>query len=117
MTTDQSPPIELPQWLTEAILEGDSTDALLNKRHEERTISALYCMIERDGNTGAPLTAQVYNVSPNGMGMITRKPLTAGQCIKLAPGDDSDGAPVRAVVVHCTQTVQGYKVGCSFQTS
>lgn len=117
MTTEQSTPIELPQWLTEAILEGDAVEGLLNKRHEDRTISALYCMIERDGVTAEALSAQVYNVSPHGMGMITRKPLTSGQRIQLSPGDDSDGAPVRAVVVHCTQTVQGYKVGCSFQSS
>ena len=47
------------------------------------------------------------------LGMITRKPLMAGQRIQLSPGDGSAGSPVVAVVVHCTQTVQGYKVGCS----
>jgi len=110
----QSTPIVLPSWLTEVIVEGDSAEGMLNKRQEDRAVSALYCMIERNGTGGEVLSAQVYNVSPHGMGMITRKPLTPGQCFKLSPGDGSDGMSVRAVVVHCTQTVQGYKVGCSF---
>jgi len=88
---------------------------MLNKRQEERAVSALYCLLERDGRPGEMLSAQVYNVSPHGMGMITRKPLTPGQIIQVAPGDGSDGSPVRATVAHCTQTVQGYKVGCTLQ--
>ena len=74
-------------------------------------------MLERDGRPGEPLSAQVRNVSPRGMGMITRMPLTPGQVIQLSPGDGSDGTPVQATVVHCTQTVQGYKVGCTLQPS
>jgi len=112
----QSTPIKLPQWLTDAILEGEPVEGVLNKRHENRTISALYCMIEQGGNTSDTISAQVYNVSPRGLGMITRRSLAPGQWIQLSPGDGSDGVPVRAVVVYCTQTVQGYKVGCSYQS-
>jgi len=116
VSTDQSTPIELPAWLSEAIFEGEPVEGgLPNKRQEERTISALYCMLERNGRPGEMLSAQVYNVSLHGMGMITRKPLTPGQVIEIGPGDGSEGPPVRAIVAHCTQTVQGYKVGCSLQ--
>jgi hypothetical protein len=115
VTPDQTTQIQLPDWLNEALIEGDPTDATPNKRHEGRTISALYCLVERPGMPGQPLSARVFNVSPQGLGMITRTSLQSGQRVRLLPGDGLDGAPVEVVVVHCTQTVQGFKVGCSFQ--
>ena len=108
--------IQLPRWLQEAIAEGEPTDGIPNKRGEKRILSALYCLIEQDA-AAEHLSARVYNVSANGLGMITRRRMSPGQQIQLMPGDGSDGAPVTARVVHCTQTIQGYKVGCTFVSS
>jgi len=100
--------------MSETLVEGDPVGGIRNKRGEDRLVSALYCLIERDGQPGESLSAQVYNVSERGLGMIVRKPLRAGQRIQLSPGDGSEADRITATVVHCTQTVQGYKVGCEF---
>jgi len=115
VTTHQSTPIETPAWLAEANLDGDLIDGLPNKREGDRTNSALYRPTERDDHCGETLSAQVYNVSPHGMGMIIRRLPTPGQCKQLTPGCDSCGALLHAVVVHRTKLFADYKVGCHFQ--
>jgi len=112
--TNRHAKVHLPAWMSETLVEGDPVGGIRNKRGEDRLVSALYCLIERDGQPGESLSAQVYNVSERGLGMIVRKPLRAGQRIQLSPGDGSEADRITATVVHCTQTVQGYKVGCEF---
>jgi len=114
---NQSSRSQLPEWLQQAIIEGDSVAGVRNKRAEDRMVSALFCQIESDGQPGEILSARVHNVSESGLGMITRRWLRPGQRIQLTPADGSDGEPVTATVVHCTQTIQGYKVGCAFVRS
>lgn len=112
--TNRHAKVQLPMWIAEAIAEGDPVSGVRNKRGEDRLVSALYCLIEPGGQAGEHVSAQVHNVSERGLGMIVRKPLRAGQKIQLLPGDGSKAVGVAATVVHCTQTVQGYKVGCEF---
>lgn len=114
MTSKHTAPAGLPGWLTEAIEEGEPLESIPNKRNDDRLVSALYCLVEQDGVSSDTLSAQVSNVSVHGLGMITRKPIPPGQRIHISPGDGSDGDAVEALVAHCTQTVQGYKVGCTF---
>lgn len=109
--------IKLPDWLLEG-LEGDPTDSLLNKRSDERHFYASPVDIRvetKAGLAGGP-SARVFNVSVNGVGLISREPIEAGLTVILVPRDATpeviaqDG--VRAKVVYCRQTIQGYKVGC-----
>lgn len=107
-------PTGIPAWLAEAIEEGEPLQGLANKRGEDRMISALYCQVQQHGPPAETLSAKVFNVSASGLGMVTRKPIAPGQRLTLSPNDGSHGACVELLVAHCTQTVQGYKVGCTF---
>ena len=63
-------------------------------------------------------TVRITNVSPDGVGLISREPFTEGQCIRVTPecatDDGREHEPATLRVVHCTSTINGYKVGCVF---
>ncbi len=117
MNSKSTIPAGLPEWLAEAIEEGEPLDGIANKRGDNRLLSALYCKVEQNDETSGTLSAQVSNVSVSGLGMITRKPIPPGQRLYISPGDGSVGKPVEVLVAHCTQTIQGYKVCCTFLLS
>jgi hypothetical protein len=107
----------LPAWFLEA-LEGDPTDTLPNKRSETRHEWVSLGGIERmDSSERKNPTVKIFNVSTGGLGFISRQPLELGERVRIAPeGLSEDGTPfdpIEATVTYCTQTIQGYKVGCS----
>jgi hypothetical protein len=61
---------------------------------------------------------RITNVSADGVGLISREAFGEGQRIRVTPeGTSEDGTPFETAilrVVHCTQTINGYKVGCLF---
>jgi len=114
VTSKSTTPAGIPDWLAEAIEEGEPLEGIPNKRHTDRVLSALYCQVEQNGPKTGSLSAQVTNVSTSGLGMITRKSIPPGERLYISPGDGSVGEPVEVLVAHCTQTLQGYKVGCTF---
>ncbi len=103
----------LPKWLSEG-LEGEPTDGLPNKRDHVRHIwvSFVYGQVvgEPDAKT---FTAKTFNVSQSGIGVVVREPISRGTIIKIGP-DEGLGESICAQVMHCTQTVGGYKLGCAF---
>ena len=107
----------LPQWFREA-LEGEPTDNLPNKRLDIRHEWPALARIDRlDSSDQQKLTVKVFNASTQGIGFISRQPIELGERVRVAPdGVSEDGTPyepVEAVAIYCTQTIQGYKVGCS----
>ncbi|MGB2985978.1 MAG: PilZ domain-containing protein [Phycisphaerae bacterium] len=116
MDPNSAKPVELPAWVREALEDGELTDDLPNKRAESRRAWTLFCHAQPEHeSTEAPFTARVFNVCTGGIGFITRKEVAVGKRLTFLPEDSPDEAPVHARVVHCTRTVQGYKVGCVFE--
>ena len=118
MPTSPQQQIKLPSWLLEA-LESETGDLVLNKRSEPRRDSYLLAFLEAGDTPGVErLSVKVTNVSSRGIGFIARSPLEESREFQLTPqGVSEHGTPFEAVrvrVVHCTQTVQGYKVGGVF---
>lgn len=117
MENDGAKQTELPDWVREAIEEGEFTDDVPNKRGESRRVWTLMCSAEsRDGPAGYPVTARVFNVASGGVGLITRRRIEPAQRLRLIPEGASEDAAINVRVMHCTQTVQGFKIGCSFES-
>lgn len=92
-------------------------DAVLNKRAESRHFWTVLAKAKRlNPADSEQLTVKTYNVSQSGLGLITRKALQEGVELEVSPMDDS-GESVHVRVKYCTQTIQGYKVGCEFITT
>ncbi len=109
----------LPSWLLEA-LDGDVTDDVLNKRSEPRHIFASPASLRPiDGGADCtPIRVRIFNASESGVAFISREALEQGQTLCLHPRHEEgvgDDARVNVRVVHCTQTVQGFKIGCEFE--
>ncbi|MHC4697817.1 MAG: hypothetical protein ACYTFA_13885 [Planctomycetota bacterium] len=111
---------ELPAWLRSAVEEGECADPQLNKRGEHRYVWVRLASVEprSDGGSAMGMPVKIANVSSQGVGLISRKPLEESEQLVLTPdGVTEKWAPFESVnvrVIHCTRTVQGYKVGCVF---
>lgn len=105
----------LPSWLRDS-LTTEPEDGVLNKRGRSRHTWTVLARATLLGDTAAKqFLVKTFNVSPDGVGLITRIPLRESADLELVPADGS-GEPVRVRVVHCTRTLQGYKVGCELVT-
>ena len=112
MTTSAKDSVELPTWVREAIDEGELTDKLLNKRKEPRTAAHLIIYAQRDDDSNDnPFPVTLWNASTHSMSFVARIPLDRGDRLKVMPDDDPE-QPVHVSVVHCTQKIQGYLIGC-----
>ena len=100
----------MPAWLQAAMRDAQDTDGVLNKRGEKRWALYMLCKAQPLGG-GQSFTVRLFNVSENGVGLITRQELRDRDEIQMEPLDDF-GERVALEVVHCTATLQGYKVGC-----
>ena len=111
--------VEIPGWLLEA-LEGEPTDDVPNKRAESRRVWYRLASVQiHDGVSEKLSSVKITNVSSEGIGFVSRQCLEVGDRLQLIPDGDSNGSapigPVNVRIIHCTQTVQGYKVGCLFE--
>ena len=105
----------LPSWLRDG-LTINPEDGIPNKRGDSRHTWTVFVRATMLGGTGGKqLSAKTFNVCPGGVGLITRVPLREGADLELVP-EDGPGETVRVRVVHCTQTLQGYKVDCELIT-
>ena len=103
--------IALPSWLRDSITTGPE-DGVLNKRGTSRHASTVMARATLLGEIDAKqFSVKTFNIGVGGVGLITRIPLRESAELELVPVDGS-GEPVRLRVIHCTQTIQGYKVGC-----
>ena len=116
MTVSANNKVKLPTWLREVVDDGEPTDSLLNKRAESRTVAHLLINAQRDDHSNAnPFPVKLWNVSTDGISFVARIPLDQGDRLKLTTDDDSE-QPVHVYVVHCTQKIQGYLIGCVMES-
>jgi hypothetical protein len=107
----------LPIWLKTLWDEGEAENAPDRNRHEQRRTVMASCFVVREGGH-EPELAHIFNISAGaaGIGLTLRHRLDIGEVIRLRPSDGA-GEAASATVHHCTQTVQGFKIGCSIDTS
>ena len=105
-----------PAWFSDALEVSSPSDDVANKRSESRREWISRCLVTPEGDThGTPITVQTINITSNGIGFLSREEIKTNSRFKLTPADAKDAQPVHVRVVHCTQTIQGYKVGCSIE--
>jgi len=102
--------------LIAGLTEDTEADPFLIKRTDRRWVfrgpADLYCQ-EPDG-TEVKVHASVRDVCMTGLGLVVRNRLPVDTVVRivLALEDGYYAAKVR--IVHCTQTVGGFKIGCDF---
>ena len=98
-----------PSWIREG-LEGHFEQQDRCRRGQLRQMWVRLASVE--------LSVRIANVSPEGVGLISREPFTKDQRIRVTPEGTSEGGALYETatlrVVHCTPTINGYKVGCVF---
>jgi len=101
--------VMLLAWLRVILETSESVDAHSLKRSDLRVNWVEACSVQLD--TGDRFLVRGFNASPTGIGFISRYRFSPYQRLTLLP-TEGDGEPVRVRVVHCTQTLQGHKIGC-----
>ncbi|MCG3138774.1 MAG: hypothetical protein HJJLKODD_02643 [Phycisphaerae bacterium] len=103
------------RWVAEAELLGKS-DQLAIKRGQVRFISpGDYRLQSLDGSESREHCVRGYNISISGLGVMSKERLPAGTRVLIHTDIDNGNMPgVLASVIHCTQTVGGYKLGLQF---
>lgn len=116
MSTEERLQIPIPDWFVEAIEAGDLLEGVPGKRGESRLHAwSLPCrFVPVEGGPSASFKCNLQNVSMQGLGFISRQPLTPGDELDITPADQPEATSVRARIKHCTRTLQGFKVGCYF---
>lgn len=92
--------------------EGASDDQLIKRacvRWVLRAPAELY--FRRADGTEARECVSIRDISLTGVGLTCKKPVEAGTAAHLVLPLEDGQYKVRVTVVHCTQTVGGYKVG------
>ncbi len=119
MSTEEKVRTQLPDWFVEAIEAGDPLEGVPAKRGESRFHAWSFpCrIVPVEGGPSASFKCNLQNVSMQGLGFISRQPLTPGDELDITPSDQPEAPSIRARIKHCTRTLQGYKVGCLFIAS
>lgn len=115
MSTEEKLRVQLPDWLIEAIEAGDPLEGVPARRGESRLHAWSFpCRIVPVGSDpSASFTSNLQNVSQHGMGFISRHSLPPGDELDVTPTDQPGAPNVRVRIIHCTRTLQGFKVGCN----
>ena len=118
MAASVQPYIKLPLWLRVAIDQGKPVNELPNSRRDEpRVVARQLLHAQREDNPdGKTFPVKLWNASSKGIAFVSRIQLDESQRLKLAPEDESD-QPISVWVIHCTQTVHGYLVGCVIEST
>jgi len=108
--------VEQIEELISSLDERWNTDPFLIKRHQQRWALRAPVDLYFTGSDGVEKSvyASCRDINAQGIGLLCREPLEPGTRAELVI--DIDGTKYCAAlrIVHCTQTVGGYKVGCEF---
>ncbi len=107
---------DIPAWL-QAILDEEGPENGTGKRREARVHASGLAKVTHIGESSiTPVPVRLYNAGAHSVGFTARHEFNPGDELTLLPHDAPEiVAPelaVRLQIVHCTQTVQGYKIGC-----
>lgn len=113
----------LPTWLRDGLATEPEDGQLFRRRlrvlNRRRNARHTWTVLARatllGGTASKQFFVKTFDVSLDGIGLITRVPLRVSANLELFPVD-GPGDPVRVRVTYCIQTIQGYKVGCELIT-
>lgn len=108
----------LGEWLELSRIEGNA-DSVLRRRKYPRFSAADDFLIkpaQGDIENAPEHFARGYNISQNGLGILSKWLLHADSAVLIRRGQAPEEEPwVQGKVIHCTQSLTGYKIGLSFE--
>ena len=98
----------LRRWLAKAQAEGGVPDEVLQKRARVRT--SWSALIEVRDRREERIRGRIFNVSEDGLGIQCRTKIPEWAEVRIHLRGEPDEV-LNGVVVHCTETVGGFKIG------
>lgn len=114
----QSRLVNRPQPLINKILKGFREFAFEDKAsvEERRRVSRLTCLYEIGLGKGA--NAEILDLSPAGLGLVTNRKLSRGAVLQLSPpGQYSDFTEIEGSVRYCRPFRDRFRIGMEFKGS
>lgn len=114
----QSRLVDKPQPLFNKILKGFREFAFEDKAsvEERRRVLRLTCLYET--NLGRGGSAEILDLSPAGLGLVTNRKLSRGASIQVSPpAAYADSAPIEGLVRFCRPFRDRFRVGLEFRGS
>lgn len=106
----------LPSWLRDALHEFSPDRGSTKRQDPRQPATGLANVIPLHQPQAEQVSVRLYNVGSNGIGFTARCQFALGEELVLTPeGTSKIAEPENSVylrVIHCTQTVQGFKIGC-----
>ncbi|MCP4250134.1 MAG: PilZ domain-containing protein [bacterium] len=101
-------------WLQQARQTG-RTDAYAGKRRYPRTTwdAALEVHVPKSAGRTVTHYASARDISEGGIGLQWRRAVPDCTVVRICPAGELKG--VSAMVMHCTQTLNGYIIGLEFR--
>lgn len=118
LTSAQARLMDRPQPLFNKILKGFREFAFEDKAsvEERRRVLRLTCLYET--NLGRGGSAEVLDLSPAGLGLVTNRKLSRGASVQVAPpAAYADFAALEAVVRFCRPFRDRFRIGLEFRGS
>ncbi|MBI5763421.1 MAG: PilZ domain-containing protein [Planctomycetes bacterium] len=112
--TDSNPTcIKVDEWLRRisAVVAPESEPVLRRSFRRYSVTGEVKAVGCRDDGTPFRRTWTLLQVSAEGLSIKSEEPLPVETQLELAVNIDGNPMPVRGTVVHCTQTLGGYKLG------
>lgn len=110
--------VDKPQPLFNKILKGFREFAFEDKAsvEERRRVLRLTCLYET--NLGRGGSAEILDLSPAGLGLVTNRKLSRGASVQVAPpAAYADFAPIEAIVRFCRPFRDRFRIGLEFRGS
>ncbi len=102
----------IDRWLAEARLYADLDANLRRRRHSRFRCTQDYVIRCGAGCSFPDLEVKGLNISQLGLGVLSRQPIPCAYEVWIHDVEQSPDEPwLTASVIHCTQTLGGYKVG------
>jgi hypothetical protein len=101
-----------PQWFLDALAEATEQDVLVKRREQRQPFMDNLEVEFLTGPRRAKLNSRGQNVSETGLCIVSRSRIDLYVEVRLRP--DCADAPqewLNGRIIHCTQTVGGYKIG------
>lgn len=110
MTAHPGNDIQLPPWLCR-ILEVPGASLAEQRGAPRREIEGSFRVLSNATGDGRQYMWRALDSSFVGLGFFSRHKIQSRQRLEIRPGFEV-GEPVSVRVAHCTETPEGYRVGC-----
>lgn len=116
MTRREETTTILGEWLARGEALGGADRRLIKRAHPRFDVAEDYTLKPVQTSDFPETFARGFNISAGGLCVISRHAIHGGVPVLIHSESSKDDDPwIGASVVHCTQTLGGYKIGLRFE--